>query len=78
MALPLAQWLPQPGSATINALLRRGDHKPHTKDEVLAELMQEHVALKIVLGRREGPIGIALHAQPPWIRQSGQDLSKIR
>ena len=34
------------------------------KDEVLAELREEHVALKKVLGKSEGPMGASRHARP--------------
>src|SRR3989454_360042 len=38
--------------------------KLRTKNEVLSELMEEHVALKKVLGRPEGPMGTARYARP--------------
>jgi transposase-like protein len=40
------------------------EKKLRTKDEGLAELMEEHVALKKVLGRFEGPMGSAQHTRP--------------
>ena len=40
------------------------EEKLKTKNEVLAELMEEHVALKKVLGRSEGPMGPPRHPRP--------------
>ena len=40
------------------------EQKLRKKDEVLAELMEEHVALKKVLGSSDGHLGSARHAGP--------------
>ena len=40
------------------------EKKIHTKDEVLAELMAEHVALKKTLGNSDRDLGPARYAEP--------------
>lgn len=40
------------------------ERKLQTKNEVLAELMEEHVALKKVLGRADRPLGAPGHPRP--------------
>src|SRR5579884_2254526 len=46
------------------ARIRFLEAKLKRKDEVMAELMEEHVALKKVLGRFERPMGTARHTRP--------------
>ena len=55
--------------------------KLRTKNEVLAELMEEHVALKKVLGRVEGALGASRHSRssdrfPPALVRPHRDQSR--
>src|SRR3972149_3509037 len=48
---------PEPARQRDQERIAALERKLQAKNEVLAELMEEHVALKKVLGRTDGPLG---------------------